>query len=92
MTAIETMVTTNKDVLRKLEEIYTELFAHDGYGHIEVDMRILKRGQKEVIVRCGKEFRFVVDYPCRVCDTALSGSQTAEKKTNTMPDRVSGVN
>lgn len=57
------MAATNRDVLKKIDELYSELFAHDGYGRIEVDIRLLRRGQKEVIVRCGKEFRFVIDFP-----------------------------
>ena len=46
----------------KLSRLVDELFRHDGYGQIQIDMRLLRRGQKEVIVRCGKEYRFVVDY------------------------------
>jgi hypothetical protein len=53
---------TNKEVKAKLFELYDEIFAHDGYGEIKVDMRILRRGQKEVIIHCGKQYRFVVDY------------------------------
>lgn len=54
-------------VMRKIRELYQELFLHDGFGELRVTMRFLKKGQKEVIVICGKEFRFVVDYPeaCR---------------------------
>jgi hypothetical protein len=39
------------------------VIAHDGYGSIKVDVRLLKKGQKEVIVDCGKQYRFVVDHP-----------------------------
>ncbi len=46
----------------KLIELFHELFAHRGYGQLEVFMRILKRGQKEIVLRMGKEFRFVVNY------------------------------
>ena len=49
-------------VEKKLYELFHELFAHKGYGQLEVFMRILKRGQKEIVLRMGKEFRFVVDY------------------------------
>lgn len=57
------MSETNLDVKNKFNELYDELFRHDGYGRIEVEMKILRRGQKEVIVRCGKEYRFVIDFP-----------------------------
>ena len=40
-----------------------EVLAHDGFGSVRVDVRLLKRGQKEVIVDCGKQYRFVVDIP-----------------------------
>jgi hypothetical protein len=53
---------TNQDVLKQFETLYHEVFAHDGYGDIRLEMRILRRGQKEVIIHCGKQYRFVVDY------------------------------
>jgi hypothetical protein len=40
-----------------------EVLAHDGFGSIRVDVRLLKKGQKEVILDCGKQYRFVVDIP-----------------------------
>ena len=52
---------TNKAIKARLLKLYDEIFAHDGYGEIKVDMRILRRGQKEVIIHCGKQYRFVVD-------------------------------
>ncbi|MDR0564950.1 MAG: hypothetical protein LBG78_08480 [Azoarcus sp.] len=54
---------TNAQVLQKLEELYREALAHDGFAEIRVEMRLLRRGQKEVILHCGKQYRFVVDYP-----------------------------
>lgn len=53
--------TTNADVLAKFAELYSLLFEHDGFGDIRVEMRILHRGQKEVILHCGKQYRFVID-------------------------------
>ncbi len=55
------MLTTNKEVKAKIFELYDELFSHDGYGEVKVEMRILQRGQKEIILHCGKQYRFVVD-------------------------------
>ena len=57
------MKDTNEDVLEKMSKLYYELFQHDGFGEFTVKLRILKRGQKEIIIYCGKEYRFVVDYP-----------------------------
>ena len=48
-------------VLRQIEQLYYALVEHDGFGDMQVEVRILKRGQKEVIVHCGKQYRFVVD-------------------------------
>lgn len=53
---------TNKEVKDKLFKLYDEIFAYNGYGEIEIEMRILHRGQKEIIIHCGKQYRFVVDY------------------------------
>lgn len=57
---------TNQDVLSKFTELYREIFSHDGHGHICVEMKILRRGQKEVIIDCGKQYRFVVDFANKV--------------------------
>ena len=53
----------HEPIIQKICELYQDLFLHDGYGELKVNMRFMKKGQKEVIVICGKEFRFVVDYP-----------------------------
>lgn len=50
-------------VKARLLQLLDEVIAHDGYGSIKVDVRLLKKGQKEVIVDCGKQYRFVVDHP-----------------------------
>lgn len=55
--------TDHDKVLEKLFAEYGELFRHEGYGTLRVEMRFLKKGQKEVIINCGKEYRFVVNYP-----------------------------
>lgn len=47
----------------KLLALLDEVLAHDGFGSVRVDVRLLKRGQKEVILDCGKQYRFVVDIP-----------------------------
>ena len=51
----------NATVLAKLSDLYREAFAHDGFAELEVEMRILRRGQKEVILHCSKQYRYVVD-------------------------------
>lgn len=37
------------------------LMLHDGAGRMEVSVKLLKRGQKEVLVHCGRTYRFVLD-------------------------------
>ena len=56
------MADTNATVLRKIEELYNILFEHDGFGELTIEMRILKRQQKEVILRCGCQHRYVVNW------------------------------
>ena len=56
------MQNTNEDVINKIAELYRTLFDHDGFGDMSVEIRLLKRGQKEVIIHCGKQYRYIVDY------------------------------
>jgi hypothetical protein len=53
---------SNKEILEQFSRLYDEVFTHDGYGDIRLEMKILRRGQKEVIIHCGKQYRYVVDY------------------------------
>jgi hypothetical protein len=53
----------NADVKSRLFALYDELIAHNGFGEMRVEVRLLKRGQKEVILHCGKQYRFVIDCP-----------------------------
>lgn len=45
----------------ELVRLADEYLLHDGWGHLEVDMRILTRHQKEIVIKAGREYRFVVD-------------------------------
>ncbi len=56
MTAKKTLVKAH------LLSLFDELFAHDGFATLTVEIRLLKRGQKEVILGCGKQHRYVIDY------------------------------
>lgn len=66
-TAIPADLEKHKEVLTQLVDLYSDLFSHDGYGDLSIEMKILRRGQKEVIIHCGKQFRYVLD-----CDQALA--------------------
>jgi hypothetical protein len=48
---------------KKILALFDEILRHDGFGEIKVEVKILKRKQKEVIIHCGKQYRFVVDTP-----------------------------
>jgi len=56
------MATDSNIVLEKMRELYESLLRHDGFGEMRLEMRILKKGQKEVIIHCGKQYRYVVDF------------------------------
>ncbi len=56
---------TEEAVLEKIHELFDALYNHNGYGEMRVEMRFLKKGQKEVIIHCGKQYRYVLDYPGR---------------------------
>ena len=45
----------------RLLSSFDYLLAHHGSGHLEVNTKILKRGQKEVTIQCSRCHRFVVD-------------------------------
>lgn len=51
------------EVMNRILEIYTDCLKHDGFADFHIEMKILKRGQKEVIIRNGKQYRFVIDMP-----------------------------
>ena len=53
---------TNRIVVARLIALYADLLTHDGFGEIRVEVRILKRRRKEVIIHCGSQYRFVVDF------------------------------
>jgi hypothetical protein len=61
MTYVSTDI-TQLDVLNRLVALYEDVFSHDGFGEIRIEIRLLKRGQKEVILHCGKQHRYVLDY------------------------------
>ena len=59
-----------ENVDNKIISLFHELLGHNGFGDLKVEVKILKRGQKEVILHCGKQYRFVVDVPwiCNTCN------------------------
>jgi hypothetical protein len=44
----------------KLITLFREILAHPGFGELRVDVKILRKEQKEVVFSCGKQYRFVL--------------------------------
>ncbi|WP_273150265.1 hypothetical protein [Methylophaga thiooxydans] len=65
--------TEQQPIKTKLLELVDDILAHDGYGDIRVEVRILKRQQKEVILHCGKQYRYVIDAPAEQSSQAVKG-------------------
>ena len=57
---------SHKEFMSKFIDLYSDLFVHDGFGDLRVEIKILRRRQKEVIIHCGKQYRYIMD-----CDQAL---------------------
>ena len=55
------MINSHNEVKNKIEYLYNKLVEYEGYGDIKIDFRILKKGQKEIIICCGKQYRYVVE-------------------------------
>ncbi len=52
---------SHEEILAKVHALYAELTAHEGFGELRIEVRLLRRGQREVILHCGKQYRYVVD-------------------------------
>lgn len=55
------MADRHENVKKRIDALYNMLVEHDGYGEMSIEFKILKKGQKEIIIRCGKQYRYVVD-------------------------------
>ncbi len=45
--------------------LYQDILAHEGFGDIEVSIRLLPGRRKEVRLRSGREFRYVIEVPAK---------------------------
>ncbi len=66
---------TLSDARAKLTELFDDIFNHDGHGNLKIKISFLRRGQKEILLCCGKEYRFVVDYPNIEQQTDTTGKE-----------------
>ena len=44
----------------KLNALFMDILEHPGFGELHVNIRIMKDARKEVVLCCGKEYRFVL--------------------------------
>lgn len=58
-------------VARQILTLFEDALNHDGHAELKIDIRFLRRGQKEVVVHAGKQYRFVLDYP--IVGRSISG-------------------
>lgn len=58
--SIET--TRNEEVVTKLTDLYLDLFRHDGFGEIRVEIRLARYNRKEILIHCGKQYRYLVEF------------------------------
>ncbi len=73
------MPSSHDAVLARITDLYQMLFAHSGYGEMSIEIRFLRKHEKEVLIKCGKQYRFVVPCACPSgeecpCHDARSGS------------------
>jgi hypothetical protein len=54
------MASSHEAVLERILALYAMLFEHGGYGDMSIEIRYLRKSEKEVLVKCGKQYRFVV--------------------------------
>jgi hypothetical protein len=47
-------------VLKKVDDLLNNMMKHDGFGEIKIEMKILKRNQKEIIIYHGNQYRYLV--------------------------------
>lgn len=69
---------TRRDVLDKIVSCFDDAFAHDGYADVTISLRIRRKGEKEIIVAYGKEWRFVL--PCSGASAAPSPPTSAIRR------------
>ena len=84
------MGSTHEEVLARIENLYHLLFEHNGYGEMSVEIRFLRKHEKEVLIRCGKQYRYVVRCDCpaggRCACAAACGPARKPAKREVEPD------
>jgi len=53
----------NLAFLNKFLDLYQMLIHHDGYGDMSVNVRLGQSNNREVVLQCGKEYRYRIGNP-----------------------------
>ena len=61
MTTDNLQLSSAQPAEKKMLELFDDILKHDGFGEIKIEVNILKRKQKEVIIHCGKQYRYLID-------------------------------
>jgi hypothetical protein len=85
------MPSSHEAVLARIEDLYRMLFAHSGYGEMEVEIRFLRKHEKEVLIKCGKQYRFVVPCDCPSGETCPCHGTEANTKSGMEKQRGRGA-
>ena len=56
-------MSSKTEVKAKLDQVFEDVFKHDGFAEFKVEMKFLKRDQKQIVIHCGKQYRYTLDYP-----------------------------
>jgi hypothetical protein len=70
-------------VKKQILSVLDDAFQHDGFSEFKVEIKILKRQQKEIIVHYGKQHRYVLDY--------LNSSKPSQSTKNLSPRKLAGI-
>lgn len=71
----------NLEFLNKFVSLYQDLITHEGYGDIEVKIRLINSKKKEVRLLCGKEYRYQVSRT-NGSDITISYDQIGVQRNN----------
>lgn len=56
-------MTSNPDIVKeRMLKIFDDALRHNGFSEFRVEIRILKKQQKEVIIHYGRQYRYVLDF------------------------------
>ncbi|MBL1140434.1 MAG: hypothetical protein HND53_00195 [Proteobacteria bacterium] len=72
-------------VKEQLLSVFEDAFQHNGFSEFRVEIKILKRQQKEVIIHYGKQHRFVMDYMNFSRSTGKTKASPSQKLVNIKP-------